>query len=46
VVGWWAGFDQKENRERMIAAAKSTLPRTLNTAVKELARALRSQAAG
>lgn len=43
VVGWWAGFEQKENQDRMIAAAKATPPRTLNTAVKDLARALRPQ---
>lgn len=41
VIGWWAGLDVKENREKMMAAAEAPEPRTLNSAVKALARALR-----
>jgi len=42
VVGWWTDFEKKENRDKMIAAAESDQPRTLNAAVTALARALRS----
>jgi yecA family protein len=41
VVGWWAGFLQKDNRDRMVAAAEAEAPRTLNQSVVALARALR-----
>ncbi len=44
VLGWWAEITDDENRENMIAAAESTPPRTLNTAFKTIARALRPQA--
>jgi yecA family protein len=41
VVGWWANFDRQENRDKMVAAAESAPPRTMNTSVKALACALR-----
>lgn len=44
VVGWWAEFNVKENRDKMVAAAESAPPRTLNSSIKALARALRPQA--
>lgn len=39
VIGWWADFDRKENRDQMIAQAASS--RTLNQSVIALARVLR-----
>lgn len=44
VVGWWAEFDRQENRDKMVAAAEAAQPRTLNTSVKAVARALRPPA--
>jgi yecA family protein len=41
VISWWAGFDQQENRDLMIAHAEANPPRTLNKSVLALARALR-----
>lgn len=41
VVGWWAGFENRENRDRVIAEAGSKSSRTLNPSVIALARALR-----
>ncbi|MBW7893852.1 MAG: UPF0149 family protein [Opitutaceae bacterium] len=44
VVGWWAGFENPKNRDRVIAEAKAKSSRTLNSSVIALARALRSNA--
>jgi len=41
VIGWWADFDRKENRDQMIAHAESSPPNTLNGSLIALARALR-----
>jgi yecA family protein len=41
MVRWWAGLEQKENRDAMIAAAEATPPRTITGAVTALTRALR-----
>ena len=44
MLRWWAGLEQKENRDAMIAAAEAAAPRTITGAVTALARALRSEA--
>ena len=41
VIGWWAHIDRQEDRDKMIAAAESTNPRTLDPSIKAIARALR-----
>lgn len=41
VIGWWVGFLEKENRDLIVAHGEAKPPRTLNSAVLALARALR-----
>jgi yecA family protein len=41
VVSWWAGLDQRENQDRLLAAAQGEKPITFDQAVTALARALR-----
>lgn len=45
VVGWWADFERKKNRDKVIANAEAKKTRTLNPSVIALARALRPLAA-
>ncbi len=41
LIGWWAKFEKKENRDLIATHGEAKPPRTLNTSVIALARALR-----
>lgn len=44
VIGWWAGFEKKKNRDLIVEHAESKTPRALNETVVAIARALRPPA--
>ncbi len=41
IVRWWAGFDERENQDKLVAAVHEEKPRDLGNSVKALTRALR-----